>query len=199
VYSQNQEEKKIVNYFAGREGRFLDVGAYDGKLFSNSLRLVELGWSGVCVEPSPEPFRLLYLLHKDNPIIQLENSAVCPSDGVVDFYDTSGDAVSTTDHTHKHKWEKGSKIKFKPIQVKSISPKTLLGKYGNVYDFVNIDTEGTNLETLRGLVGAGLRFELLCIEHDNKHPEIVAMFPGCQPIEVNPENLIIWYKGWKNA
>lgn len=197
MYSQNQEEAKITGYFNGRTGRFLDIGAFDGKTFSNTLRLVELGWSGVCVEPSPSCFAKLADLHKLNPKVELVNAAVAANDGVINFYDSFGDAVSTTEAAHKAKWEKGSKIKFAPIQVVSLSAKTLLENHGAVYDFVNIDTESTNLAVLRDLVAAGLRFELLCIEHDNQHPAIVAMFPGCQPIEVNPENLIIYYKGWK--
>ena len=197
MYSQNSEEKAITNYFKGRTGNLLDCGAFDGKQFSNSLRLFELGWSGVCIEPSPSPFAAMYELHKNNPKVQLANVAVTPVSGTIDFFDTNGDAVSTTDLSHKSKWEKGSKIKFNKIQVAGMSPADILAKFGNKYDFVNIDTENTNLETLRGFIAAGLRFELLCIEHDNQHPAIVAMFPGCQPIEVNPENLIIYYKGWK--
>lgn len=199
MYSQGNEEKKIVDYFGERVGRFMDIGAFDGKIFSNSLRLVELGWDGVCVEPSPAPFAALKALHKDRPHIQCINAAVDRVDGTIDFYDTNGDAVSTTNLAHKAKWEKGSNIKFKPIKVQSMTPATLLDMAGRMYDFVNIDTENTNVEVLRGLVSAGMRFELLCIEHDNRHPEIVAMFPGCQPILVNAENLIIYYKGWKDA
>lgn len=197
MYSQNQEEKKIVEYFNGRVGKFLDIGAFDGKMFSNTLRLAELGWSGVCVEPSPEPFLALQKLHANNPKITCVQAAIGSIDGHVTFYDSAGDAVSTTEVQHRHKWENGSRVRFKEIQVPSMTPGTLLQNYGSYFDFVNIDTESTNLPILRWFAAACLRFELLCIEHDEKHPEIVAMYPGCQPIEVNPENLIIYYKGWK--
>jgi len=196
-YSQNDEENKIVEYFKGKVGRFLDIGAYDGKMLSNTLRLAELGWSGVCVEPSPIPFSLLKVVHKDNQSIRCVNALIGQVSGMVDFYDTAGDAVSTTDLFHKAKWEKGSHVKFSKVQAMSITAKDLLDQVGKEYDFVNIDTENTNLETLKAFVGAGIRFELLCIEHDNQHPAIVEMFPGCQPIYQNPENLIIYYKGWE--
>jgi len=197
MYSQNAEEKAIVDYFKGKVGTVLDIGAFNGKVFSNSLRLIELGWTGACVEPSPAPFAELKELHKDRPQIQCINAAVGTKDGMIDFYDTNGDAVSSTDLAHKAKWEKGSKIKFQAIKVQSVTPATLLAQTGYHFDFVNIDTESTNLEVLKGLVLAGLRFELLCIEHDNQHPAIVAMFPGCQPIYQNAENLIIYFKMWK--
>jgi FkbM family methyltransferase len=196
-YSQNQEEAKIVEYFNGRIGRFLDIGAYTGKGLSNTLRLVELGWEGVCVEPSPGPFAMLNDLHKDNPRIQCINAAITPVSGEIDFWDSNGDAVSTTSDWHKQKWECGNKDKFKRIKVQSLTAAELVKLCGEKFDFVSIDTEATNLGTLEAFIAAGLRFELLCIEHDNYQPQIVAMFPGCQPIEVNAENLIIYYNGWK--
>lgn len=53
MYSQNQEEKYILNHFKDKQGTFLDLGAYNGKELSNSRALVELGWAGCCVEPHP--------------------------------------------------------------------------------------------------------------------------------------------------
>ena len=199
MYSQGKEEESINRYFKGRTGRFLDIGAFDGKIFSNSLRLVELGWSGVCVEPSPKPFACLDALHKDNPAVETIKALIGPTNGPVTFYDSDGDAVSTTDLAHKKKWEKGSKIKFNQIEVEGMTAKTLLDKVGRNFDFVNIDTENTNVEILKNLIANGMRFELLCIEHDNQHSQIVSMFPKCQPIFQNAENLIIYYKDWPDA
>ena len=48
MYSQNDEERVILEYFAGKtDGRFVDVGAWSGATFSNVWALMELGWSGV--------------------------------------------------------------------------------------------------------------------------------------------------------
>jgi hypothetical protein len=54
-YSQNDEER-VINGVLDDAGDFLDVGAFDGKLFSNTLKLYERGWGGVLVEPSPKAF-----------------------------------------------------------------------------------------------------------------------------------------------
>ncbi len=56
MYSQNNEEKFILEHFKNRKGKFLDIGAYDGKTFSNTFALVELGWSGLEIEASPINF-----------------------------------------------------------------------------------------------------------------------------------------------
>ena len=66
MYSQGGEEKVIVEYFDGYRGTFLDIGAFDGKTFSNTKRLSDLGWRGVLVEPAPKPFFALIETHKGN-------------------------------------------------------------------------------------------------------------------------------------
>lgn len=46
MYSQNNEEEVIVNEFTRlgiTTGRFLEIGAWDGKGFSNTFRLSEIG------------------------------------------------------------------------------------------------------------------------------------------------------------
>ena len=42
MYSQTDEERVILEHFAQRpSGRFLDIGAFDGRVFSNTLALAE--------------------------------------------------------------------------------------------------------------------------------------------------------------
>lgn len=55
-YSQNREQAVILRNLAGINGTLLDIGANDGITFSNTRALVELGWSGVLVEPSRTAF-----------------------------------------------------------------------------------------------------------------------------------------------
>lgn len=48
-----------------KEGFFIEAGAFDGELLSNSLRFEILhGWSGLLVEPNPEPFDSLRQKHR---------------------------------------------------------------------------------------------------------------------------------------
>ena len=57
MYSQRDEEKYILEAFDGKtDGRFLDIGAWHPTVFSNTRALIEMGWSGVMIEPSPGPF-----------------------------------------------------------------------------------------------------------------------------------------------
>lgn len=56
MYSQQDEEKYILEALEGITGTFLDIGAWHPTDKSNTRRLIELGWSGVLIEPSPGPF-----------------------------------------------------------------------------------------------------------------------------------------------
>ena len=54
MYSQNHEDDIVLNFFQNTESNktVLEIGANDGKTFSNSLLLIENGWKAHLVEPS---------------------------------------------------------------------------------------------------------------------------------------------------
>ena len=56
MYSQNNEERIILNYFLNRKGNFLDIGANDGITLSNVRALAEMGWKGCLIEPSKKAY-----------------------------------------------------------------------------------------------------------------------------------------------
>lgn len=195
MYSQNNEEEIIGSQFPGFKGRFLDIGAYDGKTFSNTLKLVENGWSGVCVEASPIVFPKLLEQHKNNPSIQLVLAAVEPNGPrLVTWYDSGGDAVSTTELPHVHKWEAGSNVKFSAFTVYTLPLKHLFLKFGFDYDFINIDVESANLELFKAMPWVSLtQTKVVCVEHDMHHEEMLALLAplGYHQIGWNGENLIM--------
>ena len=188
MYSQNDEEKTITNYFGNKIGRFLEIGAYDGFAFSNTLKLVEIGWYGICIEPSDLPYKALVKRHGDNEKIKLINCAIGETTGEMRFYDSGGDATSTTEESHKNKFAKGTI--FTEIYVPCISAEDLLKEHGRFHDFVSIDTEGTNVKTLKNLINAGLDSSLICVEHDNREEDIKNILLSYQIISRTGENII---------
>jgi len=198
AYSQNNEEEIIVSEFARlniQSGRFLDIGAWDGKGFSNTFRLAELGWRGVCVEASPTVFPCLIKNHAGNPLITLVNAAVAPAQAtLVEWFDSGGDAISTTNPAHRDKWEKGWKVKFTPFWVYTMPMIELFDKFGFDFDFINIDVESTNLEMFRALPWAALKqTKVICVEHDG-HQHAMAQLAaqhGFRALGMNGENLIL--------
>lgn len=194
MYSQDDEERHIVEYFGTGVGRFLDIGAYNGVSFSNTHRLAELGWTGVCVEPSRNPFDSLKQLYRGQDRIQCINVAVSTNpDGLVEFWETD-DAVSTTDPAHRELWSK--KATFRSVKVTNWHINTLLREHPGPYDFISIDTEGTSAKL--ALTSDGLwpltvwGAQMICIEHDNRIGELEDYFisRGFKQKLLTPQNLL---------
>ena len=198
MYSQNNEEEIIVAEFkrmAVASGRFLDIGAWDGKGFSNTFRLAELDWSGVCVEASPTVFPGLVKNHAGNTKIILVNAAVSAGPAkLVEWFDSGGDAISTTSPAHKDKWEKGWKVNFSKFWVHTMPMIALFDQFGFDFDFINIDVESTNMEMFRALPWAALKHtKVICVEHDLNQHEMakLAQKHGFHALSMNGENLIL--------
>lgn len=195
MYSQNNEEAVIVEALANvPKGRFLDIGAYDGKTFSNTLRLVELGWSGVCVEPSPTVFPALLKLHGNNPAVTLVNCAVGVDDDWLEFYDSGGDALSSSSQDHVAKWTTMANVKFTKYKLQTVSFNRLLSTFGYDFDFINLDVEALNWQLFQGLPLENLKqLKVICVEHDGKYEAIkqLTMPYGFGVVSLNGENIIL--------
>lgn len=190
MYSQNSEESYILDHFKDFTGRFLEIGAFDGKTFSNCFALSEKGWSGVCVEPSPGPFLGMMKAYEGKPNIKLVNAAVSyKASGLVEFADSLGDAVSTTSKSHEAVW--GKHLKFQHIYVNTISVGDIMHTFGEHYDFISLDVEGTNVEILKTIPLSVMNPSLICIEHEDRFDEILAYCKGYSEVHRNGENLIL--------
>jgi len=202
MYSQHEEERNILEVFSGRtSGTFLDVGAWNGRVFSNTCRLAELGWSGVLVEPSPGPFRDMVQLHGQNPRLRLVNAAVVPahSPDPVRFYATD-DALSTSAEDFKKIWE--SVANYRPIYVMPISAGALArfceAELGRApIDFVSVDTEGTSFEVAEALWWAfmdDLHPRAWCVEYVTRtrsyETEFKALFKDYRLVYTSAENML---------
>lgn len=197
-YSQNNEETIIVDYFQSNHAalhRFLEIGAYDPVALSNTRRLVELGWSGVYVEPAPDNAARFLRQYRGNPNILLVNAAIGLESRLITFYDSGGDAVSTASPEHVQKWEAGSSVRFAPYLTKTITLQELFGAVSHNFSFINLDVESLNIDLFRQLPfdllkGSGL--QLLCVEHDGHYEEMRATMHqhGFRELSFNGENLI---------
>lgn len=189
-YSQNSEEQTILSYFGSSTGRFVEIGAYDPKVFSNTRALVELGWSGIYIEASKHHLKAFESEYEGNPNIQLIHAALSETDEPVTFY-PSLDAVGTTDLNHKHKWEKTIPF-MEAVQVPGYSIERL-ARETTGFDFLTLDTEGTSYELFSKLPDEYLKsLRLICIEHDSKVKEINHRLSrlGFKNLDLNGENVI---------
>jgi FkbM family methyltransferase len=194
VYSQSSEQLFIEDYFLGKEtGNFLDIGAYDVYRFSNVRALYERGWGGILVEPQPVNFHAIKEHYKDDPKIEVLNFAVGEPAGEIDFYESDGDAVGTTDYQHMEKWSKGG-VKFTKIKVPQVGVVDFFNQYCKDVDFLSIDTEATNVAVFRNIPDfVWGQIKMICIEHDHHQQEIEEKLTpyGFTTLYVNGENIIL--------
>ena len=71
----NDKFVKEIVYPHREKGYFVDCGATNGVLQSQSLRLEQDGWRGLCIEPC---WAFVDDLKKNRPLAQIENSAIVP-------------------------------------------------------------------------------------------------------------------------
>ena len=58
------------------DGRFVDVGAHDGQLFSNTWGLARAGWAGLLIEPLPELAEQCRSNHRHHNGIEVLTAAI---------------------------------------------------------------------------------------------------------------------------
>lgn len=193
MYSQNKEDAVIGAYFASKIGRFLDIGAYDGIRLSNTRKLLENGWSGTYVEPSPPIFGELLSNTMDYiPYVKLWNTALThEKSGMVMFHDSLGDAISTISDKHIEKWKQHSRWRSFMIHMTNVID--FFDVEGTDFDFLSLDVEGLNYEILMAMPYALLSsVQMICIEYDDKMQELTDYITsfGFKVVHRNAENLI---------
>jgi FkbM family methyltransferase len=175
-YSQYEQDKWLhENYFKDKkDGVFLEIGADDGVDKSNSKFFEEtLGWSGICIEPSPKRFKLL----EQNRNCILENCAVSDSVGEVEFMDIAGwgkglsGIVEKYDAKHKQRIE--TEVKHpqnkgrETITVKTDLLSNILDRNGiTEIDFCTIDTEGGEYDILKSIDLKKYKINIILVENN---------------------------------
>lgn len=167
-YSQNDEEEAIVRFFGTTPGRFLDVGAYDGLTFSNTRRLLELGWRGVMVEPSAPNFvRLIENMKPFAGRVIMVQAAVSENHSQIHrLYMDEAPERGWCHTISKECWDSGSVTT--PSSAHVLVPTISMGEledYGP-FDFISIDAEWEDVGILKGWDNKKIFYacRLLCVE-----------------------------------
>lgn len=199
-YSQNDEQDIILAHFGDKaDGHLLDIGAFDGTSFSNSRALIDRGWHGCMIEPSPWPFATMTKLYWSNPRVCLINACVVPErqePQLLRFLATE-DAISCQEEKTAALWgrEKFRHIFVSPMTVSAIPP----APDGAKYDFVTIDIEDGTMPLVKELINR-TRFlhdaSLIVLEHTaggitcRDEMKAVMAILGKTIIHTTPENYI---------
>ena len=204
MYSQNNEEQIILDHFKDFKGSVLDLGANDGETFSNSLRVIQKGWTADLVEASPATFEKLAKLHEGNSNVKCHNIAVSNANARVKFYESDTllggndrSLVSTLDKRELERWK--GKVKFTETEVDSVTFARLLESTKNSkFDLITIDIEGVDWLVLSQMNLKELGCKMLIVENNGKEPlkfiNYCSQF-GFKTLSTNGENLILVSNG----
>jgi FkbM family methyltransferase len=191
MYSQDDEEKFILECFGEEKGYFLDIGAAGGIRFSNTRALVERGWRGIMVEPSPKQFLELFEVYKDNPEIVLLNAALACSASPEKFYFSPETVVNTINREVKEEWSRS--FKYWSWFIFTMPVTLFVGTMVKFnVDFVSIDAEGESWAIAIELMNLGCRPKMFVVEHDHLQERGEAVFGsrGYKKIHTTGNNTI---------
>lgn len=174
--SQNRQEEYVLNkFFKNTDGTFktngffIELGAYDGKLYSNTYPLEkELNWNGICIEPIPTVFKEL---QKNRSCICI-NGCVSNEAGMALFREVGdgrevlsglAEKFSQQDINLIENYYHASSTYY---EVPCFTFSSILKKYGvEKIDFLSLDTEGNELGILQSLSKEELAlFYVICVE-----------------------------------
>ena len=213
-YSQYDEQGAILaafNYDADGHGhgpdkadcRFLDIGGYHPTDKSNTRALVELGWGGVIIEPSPGPM-INFLRgcvwcgnvpreyfgdrHKDGTAKPCEKCGSLETYGLSERFTLimagvglvpglvnfhASDDLIST--TDEAQREVWGKVGG--YYGRYLCPIITLGDISNQFggfDFINLDAEGHSAELFLEMLRIGMQATCVCVEHDQRLVELAA-------------------------
>jgi FkbM family methyltransferase len=138
------------------DGFFVEVGAFDGVLWSNTLTLVNEGWSGIYFEPHEDQFNALNANHGDNPDLHLRKMALSNYHGLAELY--LGGSISTI----------SEKTKDLYLEIPGFSSTGLAHGISDTVEVSTLDTE------LDGMAPVG--FEVLIVDVEGSEMDVLDGF-----------------------
>jgi FkbM family methyltransferase len=171
--------KSLYLFREKRYGFFVEFGASDGIEFSNTLVLEKLyNWSGILVEPNRSKHKLL----SENREVIIDTRAVWTESGqMIDFLEVSVGGLSglTTSLRSVNSHKKRKNLGAVTYKVETVSLNDLLYSYNcpPEFDFLSLDTEGSELKILKKLNFQFFRPKVICIEfYGNQEARLIIQF-----------------------
>jgi FkbM family methyltransferase len=176
---------RAIGHLLPRRGYYADIGAHDGRSFSNTYHLEKDGWSGLLVEPIlPTFFRLLqirsvacnYFANAACVSFQNKSSNLLMSYGDLMSFAPEISSVSAEDWQNEAKQflNRGEVVTETWVPARTLT--FILEEAGSpkFIDFLSIDVEGAELDVISGIDFTTYKFGLICLETYN--PESIIEF-----------------------
>ncbi len=169
-YSQLGQDRWVLEKLKDkRGGYFVEFGASDGVLLSNTLVLEqEYGWRGLLAEPNPQYFESL----KNYRSCTISSACISGCSGeIVDFV-LAKEYGGIRDHMYKDKHAARRQAyadegKIIQLQTTSLEDFLLSNDAPREIDYLSMDTEGSEFEILRNFPISDWTIHCITVEHNN--------------------------------
>jgi FkbM family methyltransferase len=190
-YSQIGQDVYYIEHISKfkRNGFFLDIGANDGILTSNTAKLeFEYNWNGICIEANPD---LIEVLTKNRPCSKIIHAAVWQENKTVQFEipitdikKTKGNLLSRISNIERNSkgFKKDTKIKTVRVQAKPVTDiikENLKPPY--IIDYMSLDIEGAELEALKSIDFSLIDIKFMTVEHGDRPGYLEEIYDYLKP------------------
>lgn len=190
-FTQTDEQPVILRELADLpSGKFLDIGAYDGQMLSNTRALALSGWSGTLVEPNPRLFMNLLQMYGQDSRFTLINAAMSDKSELAVFF------LDGTNEQYSSSIAPNAKELFPltPYPMSYLVPTVTPRDLTESFDFISIDTEGFDLKILKAMRGTLDNTRLVCIEYNQERSYDVTIeelkLQGFEQVHKSRENIL---------
>ena len=173
-YSENFGEDLFINFFFKdvKKGFYVDIGCNLPKNSSLTYLLYKKGWSGINVDISKRAINLNKVIRRRD--ISL-NVSIGNQEKIVNsyiFYDNC--SMNTVDEKFKKYTQKSVNKKPEILKIQQLTLDSVLKKFKvNQINYLNIDVEGNEMNTLNGFSINKFSPDLVSIEiHDKNCPPL---------------------------
>ena len=173
-YSENFGEDLFINFFFKdvKKGFYVDIGCNLPKNSSLTYLLYKKGWSGINVDISKRAINLNKVIRRRDTSL---NVSIGNQEKIVNsyiFYDNC--SMNTVDEKFKKYTQKSVNKKPEILKIQQLTLDSVLKKFKvNQINYLNIDVEGNEMNTLNGFSINKFSPDLVSIEiHDKNCPPL---------------------------
>ena len=168
--SQLNQDINVINFYNHKKnGYFIDIGAHNGILLSNTYLLEKYyNWSGICIEPIPQIFKLL---QESRPNSICINKAVYSTSNIVLKFNiaqsTMLSGIIDNIDCHMNSLNNGTIIDVETININDILDNNNAPLF---IEYLSIDTEGSEFEILSTFNYDKYTIGIIHVEHNYIQP-----------------------------
>ena len=193
----------FLNYY-GKVGYFVEIGAADGKHFSNTLLLERIGWKGILVDPVDYGSSdLIRNSIKDKRCVYSESGLKLKFKEQEKIVTTDPNGPQSKEfsglYNHLSDYAKNLTSGL-TYEVETVSLNDLLEEHGaptNI-DYISIDTEGSEFEIIKNFNFDKYDVEIFTIEHNSAsyRQDIIKLLESRKYYRIPPGHFSPGFEDW---